>query len=145
MSFNTKSKIEKSLTQFILFTKYFRENDITDFQRQPWYKNFDHNFFNSEFFRNIVYVQNEFIQWLNELENQNRKFTPFELNNGDNLLEIIKGLPQKKGIFAPKFKYRHFDDALNKLKNIEGEKDQKLVEFFYSATQNLIKEKFNII
>lgn len=140
----TQSQIKKSFTQFLLFTKYLKENKVDNFQRQPWFKDhFDHKFFSSEFVKNVLNIQDDFYLWLQELENQTRKFTPFELNTGSKLLELVKGLKHKTGWFAPKFGYGDFDLSLNKI-NTEGEKEQQLVEMFYQATQILVKDKFNI-
>jgi hypothetical protein len=61
-------------------------------------------------------------------------------------MELIRGFKFKRGVFGDNFDYSDIDNMLNKSSNQipTVEQEPQLVELFYRATQNLVKEKFNI-
>jgi len=157
----TKKMLQKPLTQFLLFAKYLKEKGVDDFNRKPWFKElpqtidknkFDETTFKkSDFVKTLKTLQAEFINWLAELEDikHSRKFSPFELNTNKNLMELIHNFDFNRRIFGDKFDYSDIDNELNEIskqrKNLpEINAEPQLVELFYRATNNLVKEKFKI-
>lgn len=142
----TRRLLRKPLTQFNLFTKYLNEN--SNYLSQPWAKdrNFDASFFESDFIIILKKVQADYLRWLSEMANQDRKFKPFILHRDPNrVFEIVEGItPRKLIIFDTN--YYLFDNRLNKVggESMTGEKEQRFMELFYLATEILVKDKLNI-
>lgn len=142
---DTKDVIQKALTQFVLFSKYLKENKTDDYLTKPWAKDreLDQTFFEGNFIKNISTLQTDFLQWLKEMATQQRKFTPFELHfDPKRVFDLVKGIPPKK-VATLDANYDLFNNRLNK-QTTKGEKEQQLMELFYKATEQLAKEKFNI-
>ncbi|MDR1810628.1 MAG: hypothetical protein LBR34_09565 [Prevotella sp.] len=142
----TKSKLRKAMTQFNLFAKYLNEND--GFLSQPWAKDraFDRTFFDGDFIRTLENVQREYLAWLSEMTIQQRAFKPFDLHRDANrVFDLLKGVTPKK-LLTFDSNYDLYNNRLNGTggDSKSGEKEQQFVELFYLATQQLVKEKFNI-
>jgi hypothetical protein len=142
----TKSKLWKAMTQLTLFAKYLDEN--SDFLSQPWAKDraLDKTFFEGDFVRTLKQVQQEYLLWLDEMSAQQRAFTPFNLHkNPKKVFDLVKGVNQRK-LLTLDSNYDLFNNRLNGARGESkvGSKEQQLVELFYLATQQLVKEKFNI-
>lgn len=154
----TKRLLQKPLTQFLLFGKYLQTQKVKNFKEKVWFKEkpkvtgkprFEENFFNNgDFVKTLKIVQSDFINWLAELEDRKhtRNFSPFELNKDENLMELIRGFKFRRGVFGDNFDFSDIDNMLNKSSNQipTVEQEPQLVELFYRATQNLVKEKFKI-
>lgn len=145
----TKSLLMKSLTQFLLFSKFVSENIPTNFLSQPWARDREINktFFDSDFIKTLKLLQSNFINWLNEMSTQQRAFQPFELHTDTSrVFDLIKGIDSKRVVSLDK-NYNLFNNRLNKHSGEvkTGEKEQQFVELFYLATQKLVSEKFNIL
>lgn len=162
----TKRLLINPLSRFLLFAKYMgyraikkdihgREaseiqyddgSDIfkKEFKYQPYARNkFDGDFRQKEVIRKLESGMYCFLEWLLEMENQNRKFSPFNLYTSDT--DFIKG--DLKIIRHNKFPYKSWakvDNELNRLihkvdKAMENE--SRFLELFYSMTENIINYK----
>lgn len=144
---STNKLIRKSLTQFLLFAKYLNERGYSEFSKRPWI--IDHElgktFFDSDFVADLMNFQSQYLIWLKEMAAQDRSFTPFDLNNDNKkVFDLIKGVVPKR-IIALDSNFDLFDNRLDKLNRTmpECKNTQKLLEFFYQATETLVKDKFN--
>lgn len=146
----TKGKLRKAMTQFILFSKYLDENDESRFLKHPWTKDrsMDKTFFESDFIGTLGKLQKEYLKWLSEMATQQRAYMPYNLDkNLDKVFDLVKGVNLEAWYNRLKDRnYDLFDNRLNKQagESKSGAKEQQFVELFYLATQQLVKEKFNI-
>ena len=143
----SKRDLRKAMTQFLLFAKYLNEND--NFLAMPWAKDrkLDRTFFDSDFIRTLEKVQREYLRWLAEMASQQRAFTPFILHkNKDKVFDLIKGITPKRIWGTLDSNYDLFNNRLNGQggESKSGGKEQQLVELFYLATQQLVKDKYTI-
>jgi hypothetical protein len=145
----SKRKLCKAMTQFNLFSKYAEEAKESNFLKQPWAKDraLDKSFFDGDFISSLKQMQQDYLCWLNEMTTQQRAFKPFNLHkNANNVFDLVKGVRQKKKWWVLDKNYNLFDNRLNKQtgESKTGNKEQQFVELFYLATEQLVKEKFNI-
>ncbi|ADQ80184.1 hypothetical protein Palpr_2047 [Paludibacter propionicigenes WB4] len=145
----SKSKLRKAMTQFLLFSKFFTENEESQYLNQPWTKDreLDKTFFDGDFIRTLENFQTEYLAWLGEMARQQRAFTPFHLRKDkDKVFDLVKGITQKK-LLTIDANYNLYTNRLNgqKGESKSGAKEQQLTELFYLATEQLVKDKFNII
>lgn len=141
----TNDLIEKPLIQFMFFTKYLK-NYINKYSNTYWIKKnkIDDNFLNSVFIKDLNYFQDKYIEWLNEMSENNRAFSPFNLkNNSHFVFDIIDGIsPKKRKIFSD---LAFFDIKLNECENkSKSNRESKFINLFYEATSKIAKEKFNL-
>ena len=147
----SKTLLSRSLTQFLLFAKFFDENNSNDILRQPWAvdRNLDDTFFRGEYMNNLKKnILQEYQVWLKEMCDQDRKFIPFEIHRDVNrVFDLVKGVPPRKMLSFFDKNYDLFNGKLNSTSGTSkfGEKEQQLMELFYLATKDLVKGKFNII
>lgn len=147
LSLGSRASLQKPLTQFILFCKYLTEQ-IDNSKSQPWKidQKFDDQFISSQFYNsNMKDLVSVFIEWLNEMSNNERAFEPFELEEKKNdIFSLVKGQKPAR-VNSLKSNYALFDDRLNSLQSSltnDASKEQKFVELFYKATEKLVSEKF---
>lgn len=140
----SRSDIQKPFTQFMLFCNYFRKVTIDYYIKQKWAEDakLDKSFFESQFMKNVFAFQTDFVEWLSEMSKNNRKFTPFELNEIDKTFDIVKGVKPCR-VNSIKSNYDLFDDQLNHYKEENKNKEQHIFELFYNSTNSLITKKFN--
>lgn len=139
---DTQGTLQLPLTQFVLFSKYMKERDDAS---QTWRKDrkFDSAFFQSQFVKDILFVQNDFINWLTEMDSNQRRFSPFELSKTDKIFDIVKGGKPKR-LMKLSSNYGLFDVFLNGQKiNNAASKEHQYVELFYNSTEELVKRKIN--
>ncbi|CDN31798.1 Sll0445 protein [Mucinivorans hirudinis] len=140
---DTQKLLQRPLTQFVLFCKHLKERDDIS---QPWRikRKFDQAFFQSQFVKDVKAIQSDYITWLNEMDDNQRRFSPFELSQTDKIFEIVKGKKPKKLITKLSSNYGLYDDFLNGQKvNNASSKEHQLIELFYNATDELVKQKIN--
>ena len=142
----TRNLLRKPMTQFNLFTKYLDENN--NYLSQPWAidRNLEKTFFENDFVSTLRKIQKEYLNWLYEMTQQQRAFTPFNLHRDSNrVFDLVKGITPRKLITFDS-NYLLFDNRLNKVggESKSGEKEQQFTELFYLATEKLVKDKFNI-
>lgn len=136
----------KSMAQFLLFAKYFRENKKDDFLSKPWVK--DRNemskLFDKSFFEELKKLHENFIEWLTEMGDQDRKFKVLKLHTDKNrVYDILEGKEPKK-VWVIDSNFELFNNRLNNQKGEEtknASSEQMLLELFYLATAQLVEEK----
>jgi len=141
-----KRDLRKAMTQFNLFAKFLDEND--NFLALPWARDrkLDKTFFDGDFILTLEKIQKEYLLWLDEMTTQDRAFTPFNLHkNSEKVFDLVKGITPKR-LLTLDTNYDLFNNRLNGQggESKSGEKEQQFMELFYLATQQLVKEKFNI-
>ena len=141
------------MTQFVLFSKYIVH--LGDSVHRQWAKDnkednkFDDAFFESEFILNIKKVVNAYLEWLDEMSQNDRGFKPFKLDiNESDLYSIVDGIKPTsiKALWAlGKDGYDLFDAALNN-EYASVSKDysinEKFIELFYIVTKLLVEKKY---
>src|SRR5690606_5936397 len=115
----TERLIALPLAKFTLFRKYLKDH-IKSALSQPWASDLpriDNRFLDSIFYRSDL---TEFFQgyddWLSELQNNRRGFSPFNLNSSS-LESLVNGKSIKSGLFSKKVDYAYIDGQLNKESN----------------------------
>ena len=145
----TNRIIRKPLTQFMFFTHYLSKMKVSNFLKQQWSRDYglDKNFFDSDYINDIRYLQNEFVNWLKEMESNRMGFAPFSWNN-QTLFDIVNGVTPSRSFFSvfQKGDYEQFDIMLDKkhVSNVSGSKEQNFMELFYQSTSDLVQNKLNI-
>ncbi len=145
----SKSKLRKAMTQFNLFSKYLAEDSELGFLQQPWARDraMDKTFFDGDFIRTLEKFQQDYLIWLSEMAIQQRAFTPYIIHrNSDKVFDLVKGTSPKRVWNTIDRNYNFFNNRLNGQsgESKTGNKEQQFAELFYLATQQLVKEKFNI-
>ena len=137
----TQKLLQAPLSQFILFSKYLRERN----EMRKWRieRKFDQAFFQSQFIKDIKVIQNDFMTWLEEMDDNQRRFSPYELSQTDKIFDIVKGKKPKR-LMKLSSNYDLFDDFLNGQKvNNAASKEHQFIELFFNATDELVKQKIN--
>ncbi len=145
---DTSSNIELSLAQFTLFNKYIKEHLNKSIESVAWSK--DSPEINNKFINNVFYRSNltEFLQayeeWLNEMTNNKRSFSPFNLKSS--LDTLVKGKTVEKGWFKKKVNYSFFDEGLNTESkgNDYSSEESKFLKLFYNTTKEILTSKFGV-
>lgn len=140
----TKKRVFKPLTQYYLMN-LFLENKLKE--------NFDSKFaavlgINSQFtrepfFEKLKFYNDHFWQWLIEMGENKRGFSPFNLDKSAvKIFEVTNGITLKNGVFLKPRDYERFIEKLNKsLKEVKSDKkESQFTELFYTATEKLVIE-----
>lgn len=146
----SRDAIQKPLTQFILMNKYLMYTCEKQFRFQPWAidNKLDKNFFNGDFFQMVINVQHTYYEWLNEMAQNERSFKPFNEERTNPLFDIVNGKAASK--YFPHLFTRNYalvDSILNtpwRNWNKAATREQKFMELFYRATEDLVKHKYNM-
>lgn len=148
----TNKIIRKPLTQFMFFTHYLSKMKVNNYLKQQWSREngLDKNFFDSDFIADIRYVQEEYVNWLKEMESNKMGFAPFSWNN-NRLFDIVNGVaPSRPSLpllqMFQKGDYEQFDFMLDKkrVSNASGSKEQNFMELFFQSTNDLVQNKLNM-
>lgn len=143
----TKHTIFKPLTQYYLFHLYCKTK-----LRNKLDMNFaanigiNSNFLAEDFYSTLRSFNDAYWQWLVQMSENERGFNPFTLEeSNENVLDSIKGIQLKNGGFLQgTSNYERFTEKLNKTSkqiNKSVNIENRFVENFYLATENLVKEK----
>ncbi|HOK39342.1 MAG TPA: hypothetical protein PLC87_11825 [Bacteroidales bacterium] len=167
LSDETKRLIVNPLSRFLLFAKYMgfgvekeqkngkekfvvkhiERNDI--FKQENKYQPYSHKRFTDDFrkinsIQKLESVQLKFVEWLLEMELQNRRFAPFNLMSS-NATDFIKG---NMSVFKnDNSRYKNWSKIDNELNNqinkINKSMDNEslFIELFYNMTSEIINYK----
>ena len=145
----TNGSIRKPMTQFMFFTHYLNKMNVSNYLKQQWSRSYDldKNFFDSDFIIDIRYMQDEYVNWLKEMESNKIGFSPFSWNS-NNLFDIVNGVTPSRSFFSAfqKGDYEQFDSMLDNKKpsNASGNKEQNFMELFFQSTNDLVQNKLNM-
>lgn len=160
----TKKLIIKPLSRFALFSKYMgymavereengkknrtieEENSIfkAQYKHQPYSRKWSKEIGNNENIKKLKEVQKRYLSWLLEMEEQTRKFTPFNLEQKTALdfvrdnVNIVNPAKWNDKLYT---NWSRLDNELNRqINNVDKSftEDQQFIELFYRATQALI-------
>lgn len=137
------------MTQFVLFSKYIQEH-LKKVLSLPWAKDNDFNesFLKSSFCTDLEKISASYLEWLQEMDDNDRGFKPFKLDiSGNQLFGIVENIkPAKvKGLKGfLKSGYDLFDAFLDAEHTSlpKSSKEQKFIELFYNVTKELVSEKY---
>lgn len=146
----TEQKIALRLSQLVLFKKFLNERLDDSVGKHPWSMKppeLDRTFFNDTFYRaQLGIFLDSFIEWLDEMSDNRRGFSPFNLR--ENLETFIKGKKIHKGLFGfGGLDYNAFDSKLSseeRNNNYGSNKSVKLVDLFFKTTEKTLTKKFNL-
>lgn len=145
----TRDIICEPMTQFVLFAKYLREH-IKNALTLPWAKDNDFNesFLKSSYISDLSKVADSYIEWLKEMDDNDRGFKPFivDISKGQvfSIVDNVKPARSKglKGFL--KSGYDLFDAYLDSKHSAlpKSEREQKFIELFYEVTKELVNDKY---
>ena len=146
LEIKTEDKISLPLAQFTLFKKFLDQHLKKSSEEEPWRR--EQFELNSQFFSNSFYRTNlsEFLdaygEWLKEMSENRRGFSPFELDS--TLESLISGRPAKSNLWRGKVYYNLFTDRLNKMSDKQPyvSAPQKLINLFYKTTKDILESRF---
>ena len=153
---DSRSRIMKNLTQYAYFNKYLDMQIEKSIERQPWSQgktgnsiSINRDFFSSPFYRDhLIPLNNRFKEWIDEMDNNYRKFMPFDLSVEEKRLHrLINGIDQKE--FGMRFwasaqwDFSDFDGVLNGVERELQELNevQKFMALFYLATAQIYDKR----
>jgi len=141
----TKKLLINPLSRFMLFRNYMTMVFDKESKYQPYArKRFNNDFRKNETIKKLEAVQAQFYNWLQEMEKQNRRFSPFNLTTLS-AFDFVKGdvsINESKD-----FMYKNWAKVDNELNSQIGKMDKALkneqcfIELFYSTTEELINYK----
>ncbi len=145
-----KRLLTKPLSQFALFRKYMEEEYRKKMGKRGWSTEapqLDGHFISEIFCKDYLFpFFNDFYNWLEELNTNNRGFSPFNLAPGIALNVFIKGKKIEVGFLKSGLSYDRFDDYLNKYSKNEQykTKELKLMEMFCKATSEILEKEYKL-
>jgi hypothetical protein len=149
------SSAGKSLTQYFLFQKFFREYYKDMPEHTGWMKNginkLDLKALDQRLVSDLNRFNDYFEEWLKEMEESTTSFKPFRRDVGDKdilnavtgfedqpgFLEKMKGL---KGLHAFSYKLSKAEPGMKPL----GSSDRKLFGLFYTTTKDLVENRIKL-
>lgn len=148
LGFTTQQLLKKNLTQYLLFSMYLN-NKMKDNLDQAWAKEMSiSNFITQPFLGSHLRTFNQhFTDWLNEMSQNQRSFSPFNLNADDgNLFEMVKGVKPNIGLFDGGGKnyhrYNYLLNRENKRPKNNDSQEQRFMNLFHNTTEALVTEKY---
>lgn len=144
----TKQIVTKPLSQFMLFSLYTK-NKLKDATDLNWAKELKiKSLLGSAYYNHLDQFFTQYNDWLREMSQNQRGFSPFKFNVSDaNLFEFINGYKAESSIFDKGGKgYGRFDYILSKTdKDVDNKVsgNARFNELFYLATEQLINSKYN--
>lgn len=146
----TRDLLCRPMTQFVLFAKYINEH-LKDATSVQWARDnkFDNAFLKSPFATNINKFINAYLEWLNEMSDNDRAFKPFKLSvKSSDLYSIVDGIKPSSinALWAMgKSGYDLYDAALNReqsslSKNLTSQ--HRFAELFYIVTKKIVEKKY---
>lgn len=144
----TRHTVSEPMTQLLLMHKYLHRMQVNAAICQPWAKDhsLDKNFFTGDFFGDIKKFLEFYTEWLSEMAENKRAFTPFNVNRENPLFDMVNGYsPAKMKSLCRN--YALMDSVLNRLWsdwNWAPGNEQQFIELFYRATKMVVDKKYNL-
>lgn len=144
----TEEKISLRLSQLALFGKFINEQMSSSIEKEAWCNDkpeINKKFVDDSFYRtNVTEFLSSFSEWLKEMSNNSRGFSPFNLES--TLDSLIQDRTVKSGFFSSKVDFALFDDRLSKKSRGKSysSPQQKLIKLFFEATEDILTTKFGL-
>lgn len=146
----SQDQIMKPLSQYMFFDFYLERQLEESIKFQPWANRgnivFDENFISQKYYNDYLTKFNSYFrEWIVEMGRNTISFTPFNLEVTHlNLFRLLMGISARTSRFKRNFSL--YDEFLNKAERQIGDSpvEQKFMEVFCTATDNLIKSIYNI-
>ena len=154
LSKETSDQIMPKMTQFLLLAKYVHEHAREAIEQQPWAKDnkIDKAYIKASFYDRLSKFLGLYVEWLEELQDNDRSFKPFNLTVSEkDIFSIVAGIEPSKirSLWAlNKNGYDLFDAALNRAHGSLPNGislDQRLIELFNLVTYELVKSKLKLM
>lgn len=149
LSHKTRSILSSPLTEFVLLAKYMKEHIDSALDRTWAVDNkFDKTFMSSSFICDLKYFTEAYLEWLEEMAENDRSFKPYKLSvKSAELFDIVDGVKPARinALWAlGKSGYNLFDAGLNDKRSQPANftPEQKFMELFYIVTREIVKNKF---
>lgn len=145
---DTNSEIALSLAQFTLFDKYIRKQFNKSIGSAAWSNDkpeIDNDFVNDAFYRsNLTEFLLAYEEWLKEMADNRRGFSPFNLES--TLDSLVKGYAVPRGFLKKKVDYSFFEEKLNTESrgNAYSSAESKFLKLFYKTTKEILTSKFGL-
>ena len=143
----TRSNIATPLTSLMLFERYAESKLNEDVKKQPWAKDLgiDSGFLFGEFGEDVTSFLSNYKEWLKEMEDNKRSFSPFELTATDPV-NSVRGHEVKYSLLFATKGLDLLSDRLNerseKLKKVDGmTKEQCFMDVVYDVMQGIATDK----
>lgn len=143
----TERKISLRLSQFTLFKKFLDEHLPASMEKQPWSTRppeLNQQFFDDSFYRTYLSeFLSSFKEWLEEMSENKRGFSPFNFDLG--IESFIKDKSAKWSLLS-KVNYNFYDSKLNEHSKNKSYRSaqQKLIKLFFETTQDILTSKFGL-
>ncbi|GBU08787.1 hypothetical protein AwDysgo_21180 [Bacteroidales bacterium] len=141
----TKTLLVNPLSRFLLFRNYMKLVFDKQYKHQPYAHNrFTRDFRKKDVVQKLEAVQEQFHEWLTEMENQTHKFAPFNITS-NKALDYIKGdisCIRSKNILCNNWAI--IDNELNlQIRKIDKslENEKIFIELFFRMSESLIGYK----
>jgi hypothetical protein len=145
----TERKIALRLSQFVLFRRYLREHLISAIEKEAWSNDtpeINKKFVDDTFYRtNLTEFLNSFTDWLKEMAENKRGFSPFNLESS--IEALIQGRTTvKSGWFSSKVDFPAMNNKLSKQAKGKtySSASQKLIKLFFDTTEEILTSKFGL-
>jgi len=148
----TERKIALRLSQLALFRKYLTEHLNNAIEKEAWSNDspeINKKFLDDTFYRtNLTEFLTSFNDWLKEMAENKRGFSPYNLNAS--VEELIKERTGKYGkIFKSKVDFKEIDNQLssasNKSKTLDrSSAEKRLIGLFYETTQKILEDSYGL-
>lgn len=141
--------LAKPLTKMALFHRYFQKQMKTSVETARWTKTepkIDRGFIAGTFAGTYLNeFHKSFSEWLKEMDDNNRSFKPFLLDNDVKLSDTIINIKPKESFISGKLDFNAFDEYLSKVddknKNFVSSQD-KILKIFSEATEKLLVDRY---
>jgi hypothetical protein len=139
----TGNRISLGLSQLTMFKKFIDERFATSAGVHPWSvdkpeidKNSITNTY-TEFFTSYK-------DWLDEMANNRRGFSPFNYNSS--IESLVEGKTGKYGFWKSKANYSFIDESLSKQSKGKSYKstNQKLIKLFFDTTNKILSKSYDL-
>lgn len=144
----TERKISLRLSQLLLFRKFLNKHLSNSLEKEAWSidkPEIDRKFVDDSFYRtNLTEFLNSFGEWLKEMSDNKRGFSPFNLES--TLDSLIQDRKVKTGFLSGKVDFAMFDDKLSKKAKGKtySSSQQKLINLFFETTEDILTTKFGL-
>lgn len=140
--------VRRPMTQFVLMANCFRNNwktiSTNELAANGKVSGFNDDLYRSQFVNNLKEFLSRYLGWLTEMKGNKRSLDLFNLECGDKPFDVVTNVAPRR-VASLKSNYSLFVDRINGQAGKLGSKDakDKLLEIYYLATKQLVKEKFD--